>query len=79
MSDVYNLTLANGTTKRSSYRMCICDSPDMYAQSLMATGSRTEDIHNRQMPHAHVTTITLTPNFMHYSYVVTIYIVTYRK
>ena len=38
--------------------VAICDLPGMYACGLKATGPRAEGIHIRQIPHAHVTTIT---------------------
>jgi len=38
-----------------SCNMCTCDLPNMYALSPRALG-----IHIRQIPHAHVTTITCT-------------------
>ena len=38
--------------------MCTRDLPDMYALSPRACGPRASSIHIRQIPHAHVTTIT---------------------
>ena len=40
--------------------MCSHDLPDMYALSPRAHGPRALGIHIRQIPHAHVTTITCT-------------------
>ena len=37
------------------------DSPDMYALSPRACGPRASGIHIRQIPRAHVTTITYVP------------------
>ena len=45
----------------NSCNMAMRDLPDMYAQSLRATGPRDEGIHIRQIPHGHVTTITYIP------------------
>jgi len=41
-----------------SCNMCTRDLPDMYALSPWACGPRALGIHIRQIPHAHVTTIT---------------------
>ena len=38
--------------------MCSCDLPDMYALSLRACDPRALGIHIRQIPRAHVTSIT---------------------
>ena len=38
--------------------MCICDLPDMYALIPQACSPWSSGIHIRQIPHAHVTTIT---------------------
>ena len=38
--------------------MAIHDLPDMYALSPRACGTRASDIHIRQIPHGHITTIT---------------------
>ena len=40
--------------------MCTRDLPDMYALSPRACGPRASGIHIRQIPRAHVTTITYT-------------------
>ena len=42
--------------------MCTRDLPDMYALSPRACGPRASGIHIRQIPRAHVTTITCTYN-----------------
>jgi len=41
-----------------SCNMCTCDLPGMYALRPRACGPRALGIHIRQIPHAHVTTIT---------------------
>ena len=48
----------------STCNMGACDSPDMYALSPRACGPRALGIHIRQIPRAHVTTITYAWNAM---------------
>ena len=47
--------------------MCIRDLPDMYALNPRACGPWALDIHIRQIPHAHVTTITYLKTFSFYN------------
>ena len=47
--------------------MCARDLPDMYALIPRACGPRDEGLHIRQIPRAHVTTITCMPMFMSHS------------
>ena len=49
------------TLRFACCNMAICDLPDMYALNPWACSPQALDIHIRQIPHGHVTTITYIP------------------